>query len=296
MIFLGEGKVDKGNDSSIQSLYMREIGKIPLLSEEEEKDLFKRLVDGDLSVKKRIVEANLRLVVSIIAKVFCGEYRMGFLDLVQEGNMGLLRAVEKFDPTLGWRFSTYATLWIRQHVFRAVANKARSIRVPVHMHEQIIKCIKLEREYTLETGKTFSSKDIAERLGVPLEKADLIRESSGAILSLETPASDETESSLGDLLPDKNFPDPEELAFSSVLAEEVREVLETLSPREREVLARHYGLMGHEEETLGDIGAFFGISKERVRQIKDAALSKIKHRPDTETRFQDFLPKIRKSG
>ena len=256
-------------------MYLKEIGKVPLLSAEEEIELAKRMEDGDEEAKKRLCEANLRLVVSI-AKRYVGR-GMLFLDLIQEGNLGLIKAVDKFDYRKGYKFSTYATWWIRQAITRALADQARTIRIPVHMVESITKVKKVSSQILHETGQEASPEEIAKKLEMPLEKVLEIMRIAQDPVSLETPVGEEEDSHLGDFIPDDQAPSPDEAASNAMLKEQLNEVLSTLTEREAKVMRMRSGLENGRQQTLEDVGKALGVTRERIRQIEAKALRKLKH-------------------
>ena len=267
-------------------MYLKEIGKVPLLSAEEEIDLAKRMADGDEAAKKKMAEANLRLVVSI-AKRYVGR-GMLFLDLIQEGNLGLIKAVEKFDYTKGYKFSTYATWWIRQAITRAIADQARTIRIPVHMVETINKVMRISRQLLQELGHDPSPEEIAEEMKIPVEKVRDILKIAQEPISLETPIGEEEDSHLGDFIPDEDASEPAEAASYTLLKEQLSEVLSTLTPREEKVLRLRFGLEDGRTRTLEEVGKEFNVTRERIRQIEAKALRKLRH-PSRSKRLKDFL-------
>ncbi|MBR5371425.1 MAG: RNA polymerase sigma factor RpoD [Oscillospiraceae bacterium] len=264
------------NDDSVK-IYLKDIGKVPLLTSDEEVELAKTLADNphDERARIRLAEANLRLVVSI-AKKYVGR-GMQFLDLIQEGNMGLLKAVDKFDYTKGYKFSTYATWWIRQAITRALADQARTIRIPVHMVESITKVKKISSQILHETGQEASPEDIALKLEMPLEKVLEIMRIAQDPVSLETPVGEEEDSHLGDFIPDDQAPSPDDAASNAMLKEQLDEVLSTLTDREAKVMRMRYGLENGKQQTLEDVGKALGVTRERIRQIEAKALRKLKH-------------------
>ncbi|MDO5100953.1 MAG: RNA polymerase sigma factor RpoD [Eubacteriales bacterium] len=266
-------------------MYLKEIGKVPLLSGEEEIELARRMEKGDEAAKKRLAEANLRLVVSI-AKRYVGR-GMLFLDLIQEGNLGLIKAVEKFDYRKGYKFSTYATWWIRQAITRAIADQARTIRIPVHMVETINKLIRISRQLLQELGREPSPEEIAAEMGQPVEKVREILKISQEPVSLETPIGEEEDSHLGDFIQDDNVPVPVDAAAFTLLKEELANVLETLTEREREVLELRFGLKDGKARTLEEVGKVFKVTRERIRQIEAKALRKLRN-PSRSKKLKDF--------
>ena len=267
-------------------MYLKEIGKVPLLTAEEEIELAKRMENGDEDAKKRLAEANLRLVVSI-AKRYVGR-GMLFLDLIQEGNLGLIKAVEKFDYTKGYKFSTYATWWIRQAITRAIADQARTIRIPVHMVETINKTIRVSRQLLQELGHDPSAEEIAAEMDMPVEKVRDILKIAQEPVSLETPIGEEEDSHLGDFIPDEDASEPSEAASFSLLREQLEEVLETLAPREKKVLELRFGIVDGRTRTLEEVGKEFNVTRERIRQIEAKALRKLRH-PSRSKKLRDFL-------
>jgi len=267
-------------------MYLKEIGRVPLLTPEEEIELAKRMEQGDEEAKRRLAEANLRLVVSI-AKRYVGR-GMLFLDLIQEGNLGLIKAVEKFDYRKGYKFSTYATWWIRQAITRAIADQARTIRIPVHMVETINKLIRVSRQLLQELGREPSPEEIAEAMDVPVEKVREIMKIAQEPVSLETPIGQEEDSHLGDFIEDEDAPAPAEAASYHLLKEQLEEVLSTLTPREEKVLRLRFGLEDGRARTLEEVGQEFGVTRERIRQIEAKALRKLRH-PSRSKKLKDFL-------
>ncbi|MDI3481130.1 MAG: polymerase primary sigma factor [Tepidanaerobacteraceae bacterium] len=267
-------------------MYLKEIGKVPLLSAEEEIELSKRIEKGDKEAKRRLAEANLRLVVSI-AKKYVGR-GMLFLDLIQEGNLGLMKAVEKFDYRKGYKFSTYATWWIRQAITRAIADQARTIRIPVHMVETINKLIRVQRQLLQELGREPLPEEIAEEMEMPVEKVREIMKISQEPVSLETPIGEEEDSHLGDFIPDEDAQAPADAAAYLLLKEQLEDVLETLTPREEKVLRLRFGLDDGKPRTLEEVGQVFGVTRERIRQIEAKALRKLRH-PSRSKKLKDFL-------
>ena len=267
-------------------VYLKEIGRVPLLSAEEEVELAIRMSEGDVAAKKRLSEANLRLVVSI-AKRYVGR-GMQFLDLIQEGNLGLIKAVEKFDHTKGFKFSTYATWWIRQAITRAIADQARTIRIPVHMVETINKVKKVNSQLLHENGHEPTNEQIAEKLEMPVEKVREIMRVAQEPVSLETPIGEEEDSHLGDFIPDEDAPAPSDVASHTMLKEQLAEVLSTLTPREEKVLRLRFGLEDGRSRTLEEVGKEFNVTRERIRQIETKALRKLRH-PSRSKKLKDFL-------
>lgn len=265
-------------------MYLREIGKVSLLTATEEVELAKRMEKGDTEAKKRLIDANLRLVVSI-AKKYIGR-GMLFLDLIQEGNLGLIRAVEKFDYRRGFKFSTYATWWIRQAITRAIADQARTIRVPVHMVETINKMVRMSRLLVQELGREPSDEEIAKKMGIEPSRVEEIRRISQLPVSLETPIGEEEDSQLGDFIEDHDLPSPDEAAAGHLLHEQIEDMLSTLSEREREVLHFRFGLEDGHSYTLEEVGKKFNVTRERIRQIEAKALRKLRQ---PSKRLKDFL-------
>jgi len=267
-------------------MYLKEIGKVPLLSAEEEVELAKRMEQGDEYAKQKLCEANLRLVVSI-AKKYVGR-GMLFLDLIQEGNLGLIKAVDKFDYTKGYKFSTYATWWIRQAITRSIADQARTIRIPVHMVETINKLIRVSRQLLQENGREPTPDEIAEEMGITVEKVREILKIAQEPVSLETPIGEEEDSHLGDFIPDEDAPAPAEAAAFSMLKEQLVEVLNTLTEREQKVLKLRFGLEDGRARTLEEVGKEFDVTRERIRQIEAKALRKLRH-PTRSKKLKDYL-------
>ncbi|MGI6561164.1 MAG: RNA polymerase sigma factor RpoD [Clostridia bacterium] len=267
-------------------MYLKEIGKVDLLTAEEEVELAKGMEKGDEECKRRLAEANLRLVVSI-AKRYVGR-GMQFLDLIQEGNLGLIKAVEKFDYRKGYKFSTYATWWIRQAITRAIADQARTIRIPVHMVETINKLIRVSRQLVQELGRDPKPEEIAEEMDIPVEKVREIMKISQEPVSLETPIGEEEDSHLGDFIPDDDAPAPAEAAAHILLKEQLNDVLDTLTPREEKVLRLRFGLDDGRARTLEEVGREFRVTRERIRQIEAKALRKLRH-PSRSKKLKDYL-------
>ncbi len=267
-------------------MYLKEIGKVPLLSAEEEIELAKKMEDGDEEAKKKLAEANLRLVVSI-AKRYVGR-GMLFLDLIQEGNLGLIKAVEKFDYRKGYKFSTYATWWIRQAITRAIADQARTIRIPVHMVETINKLIRVSRQLLQELGREPLPEEIAEEMDIPVERVREILKISQEPVSLETPIGEEEDSHLGDFIQDENVPVPAEAAAFTLLKEQLVDVLGTLTEREQKVLRLRFGLDDGRARTLEEVGKEFKVTRERIRQIEAKALRKLRH-PSRSKKLKDYM-------
>ncbi|MBQ7718231.1 MAG: RNA polymerase sigma factor RpoD [Clostridia bacterium] len=267
-------------------MYLKEIGKVPLLTAEEEFELARAMAEGDEIAKKRLTEANLRLVVSI-AKRYVGR-GMLFLDLIQEGNLGLIKAVEKFDYDKGYKFSTYATWWIRQAITRAIADQARTIRIPVHMVETINKLIRVSRQLLQELGRDPRPEEIAKEMNMSIDKVREIMKIAQEPVSLETPIGEEEDSHLGDFIPDDDAPAPSELASFMLLKEQLMGVLDTLTAREEKVLRLRFGLDDGRPRTLEEVGNVFGVTRERIRQIEAKALRKLRH-PSRSKKLKDFL-------
>ncbi len=267
-------------------MYLKEIGKVPLLSADEEVELAKKMEEGDAESKKRLAEANLRLVVSI-AKRYVGR-GMLFLDLIQEGNLGLIKAVEKFDYRKGYKFSTYATWWIRQAITRAIADQARTIRIPVHMVETINKLIRVQRQLLQELGREPYPEEIAKEMQLPVDRVREIQKISQEPVSLETPIGEEEDSHLGDFIQDDNVPVPAEAAAFTLLKEQLTEVLDTLTEREQKVLRLRFGLDDGRARTLEEVGKEFDVTRERIRQIEAKALRKLRH-PSRSRKLKDYL-------
>ena len=267
-------------------MYLKEIGKIPLLSADEERILAENMEAGDIEAKKKLAETNLRLVVSI-AKRYVGR-GMQFLDLIQEGNMGLMKAVEKFDFRRGFKFSTYATWWIRQAITRSIADQARTIRIPVHMVETMNKLVRIERQLVQELGREPTNEEISEHMGIEVDKVNEIRKIAQEPVSLETPIGEEDDSHLGDFIEDETAIAPDEAANFSMLKEQLNQVLSTLSDREKKVLELRFGLNDGTPRTLEEVGKEFEVTRERIRQIEAKALRKLKH-PSRSQKLKDFL-------
>lgn len=268
-------------------MYLKDIGKVPLLSAEEERDLARRVMDGDEYAKKKLCESNLRLVVSV-AKKYVGKTSMSFLDLIQEGNMGLLRAVDKFDYTKGFKFSTYATWWIRQAITRAMADQSRTIRIPVHMVETINKYVKVNRTLMQKLGREPTIDEIAKELGTTPEKVMEIQKTAQDPISLETPMGEEDDGKMADVIEDETAKSPIEYATQSLLREQLLAVIDTLTPREQEVIRQRYGLLDGKQKTLEEVGKEFSVTRERIRQIEAKALKKLKN-PNRSKRLIDFV-------
>jgi len=270
-------------------LYLQEIGRIPLLTREQEVELAKRVAAGDKAARDALISANLRLVVSI-AKKYIGR-GLSFLDLIQEGNLGLMKAVEKFDWTKGYKFSTYATWWIRQAITRAIADQARTIRIPVHMIETVRELQRVKKELIQEKGEVPDPETLAQELGMPLEKVKRVENVSQFTSSLERPIGEDEEDSLGDLIPDEHAPSPTKEAYKQFMMEELEKALSQLSPREREILILRYGIKDGHPRTLKEVAGEFNITRERVRQIELKALDKLKHptRKEELKKFRQLL-------
>lgn len=290
-----ESKEENGGGSSTEQnitiddpvkVYLKEIGRVPLLTSEEEVELAIRISDGDVQAKQRLSEANLRLVVSI-AKRYLGR-GMQFLDLIQEGNLGLIKAVEKFDYTKGFKFSTYATWWIRQAITRAIADQARTIRIPVHMVETINKVKKVQSQLLHQNGHEPSPDEIAEEIDMPVDKVREIMRVAQEPVSLETPIGEEEDSHLGDFIPDNDAPAPADAASHTMLREQLSDVLSTLTPREEKVLRLRFGLEDGRSRTLEEVGKEFNVTRERIRQIEAKALRKLRH-PSRSRKLKDYL-------
>lgn len=283
---IGAGDDKGANVDDPVKVYLKEIGRVPLLTPEEEIELAIRIADDDKKAKQRLAEANLRLVVSI-AKRYVGR-GMHFLDLIQEGNLGLIKAVDKFDYTKGFKFSTYATWWIRQAITRAIADQARTIRIPVHMVETINKVKKTNSQLLHENGRDPTAEEIAQRLDMPVEKVREILRVAQEPVSLETPIGEEEDSHLGDFIPDDDAPAPADAASMMLLKEQLNDVLKTLTPREAQVLRLRFGLEGGHPHTLEEVGAIFNVTRERIRQIEVKALRKLRH-PSRSKKLKDFV-------
>ena len=289
-----ELKLDEITDTSYEGIsvddpvrmYLREIGKIPLLTFDEELELAKRILEGDEEAKQKLAESNLRLVVSI-AKKYVGR-GMLFLDLIQEGNMGLIKAVEKFDYTKGFKFSTYATWWIRQAITRAIADQARTIRIPVHMVETINKLIRTSRHLLQQLGREPTPEEIAKEMEIPVEKVVEIQKIAQDPVSLETPIGEEEDSHLGDFIQDEDSPAPHDAASYTLLKEQLEEVMNTLTPREAKVLKLRFGLEDGKSRTLEEVGKEFNVTRERIRQIEAKALRKLRH-PSRSKKLRDYM-------
>ena len=266
--------------------YLKEIGNYPLLTLKEEQELGRKIKLGDTRAKEKLIQSNLRLVVSI-SKKYVGR-GMEFLDLIQEGNLGLLKAVEKYDPELGYKFSTYATWWIRQAITRAIADQARTIRIPVHMVETINKLVRVQRQLLQELGREPSPEEIAETMDIPVERVREIQKISQEPVSLETPIGEEEDSHLGDFIQDDNVPVPAEAAASTLLKEQLVEVLGTLTDREQKVLRLRFGMDDGRARTLEEVGKEFNVTRERIRQIEAKALRKLRH-PSRSRKLKDYL-------
>ena len=279
--------LESSTDDSVK-MYLKDIGSVPLLNPDEEKDLARRMAEGDEYAKNRLSEANLRLVVSI-AKRYVGR-GMQFLDLIQEGNLGLMKAVEKFDYTKGFKFSTYATWWIRQSITRAIADQARTIRIPVHMVETINKTGRVQRQLLQTLGREPTPAEIAEVMGIPVEKVIEIQKIAQDPVSLETPIGEEEDSHLGDFLEDDKAASPADKAEAKMLKEQLLQVLDTLTPRENEVIRKRYGIDDARPKTLEEGGKEFNVTRERIRQIEAKALRKLRH-PNRTKRLKDFISK-----
>ena len=267
-------------------MYLKEIGRVPLLTSDQEIDIAKRMADGDEEAKQQLAEANLRLVVSV-AKRYVGR-GMQFLDLIQEGNLGLIKAVDKFDYHKGYKFSTYATWWIRQAITRAIADQARTIRIPVHMVETINKLIRVSRQLLQEKGREPQPEEVAEAMGISVEKVREIIKIAQEPVSLETPIGEEEDSHLGDFIQDDDAPPPAEAASFTLMKEQLMGVLDTLTPREKKVLSLRFGLEDGRQRTLEEVGQEFNVTRERIRQIEAKALRKLRH-PSRSKKLKDYL-------
>lgn len=281
-----ENPVRGGNVDDPVRMYLKEIGKIPLLEADEEVAIAKRMEEGDELAKRELAEANLRLVVSI-AKRYVGR-GMSFLDLIQEGNLGLMKAVDKFDYKKGFKFSTYATWWIRQAITRAIADQARTIRIPVHMVETINKLVRVQRQLVQDLGRDPQPEEIAEEMGITVEKVREIQKIAQEPVSLETPIGEEEDSHLGDFIPDDDILSPQEAATFTLLKEQLGDVLTTLTEREKQVLTLRFGLEDGRARTLEEVGKEFDVTRERIRQIEAKALRKLRH-PSRSKKLKDFL-------
>ena len=268
-------------------MYLKDIGKVPLLSSDEERDLAKRVMEGDQYAKDKLTESNLRLVVSV-AKKYVGKTSMSFLDLIQEGNMGLLRAVDKFDYTKGFKFSTYATWWIRQAITRAMADQSRTIRIPVHMVETINKYVKINRTLMQKLGRDPTIEEVAKEMGITPEKVMEIQKTAQDPISLETPMGEEDDGKMADVIVDESAKSPIEFATQSLLREQLLAVIDTLTPREQEVIRQRYGLLDGKQKTLEEVGREFHVTRERIRQIEAKALKKLKN-PTRSKKLADFV-------
>lgn len=267
-------------------MYLKDIGKVPLLTSEEEVEYAKRMATGDIEARKKLSEANLRLVVSI-AKKYVGRTSMQFLDLIQEGNLGLLKAVEKFDYTKGFRFSTYATWWIRQSITRAIADQARTIRIPVHMVETINKLIRVSRQLLQTLGRDPTASEIAEKMGISEARVNEIKKIAQDPISLENPVGEEDDSKIGDFVEDESIKSPVETAAQLILKEQLMAAIDTLTPREQKVIRLRYGLDDSHPRTLEEVGKEFAVTRERIRQIEAKALRKLRH-PNRSRKLEDF--------
>ena len=279
--------IDATTDDSVK-MYLKDIGQVPLLQSDEEKELAQRMSEGDVAAKNRLSEANLRLVVSI-AKRYVGR-GLQFLDLIQEGNLGLMKAVEKFDYTKGFKFSTYATWWIKQSITRAIADQARTIRIPVHMVETINKTGRVSRQLLQTLGREPTTAEIAEKMGITEEKVIEIQKIAQDPVSLEKPIGEEEDSHLGDFIEDNTSASPAEKAETRMLKEHLLEVLSTLTPRENEVIRKRYGLDDSRPKTLEEVGREFNVTRERIRQIEAKALRKLRH-PNRTKKLKDYIGK-----
>lgn len=268
-------------------MYLKDIGKVPLLSLDEERELAKKVMEGDEYAKKKLCESNLRLVVSV-AKKYVGKTSMSFLDLIQEGNMGLLRAVDKFDYTKGFKFSTYATWWIRQAITRAMADQSRTIRIPVHMVETINKYVKVSRTLMQKLGREPTIDEIAKEMGLSVEKVMEIQKTAQDPISLETPMGEEDDGKMADVIEDESAKSPIEFTTQTLLREQLLAVIDTLTPREQEVIRQRYGLLDGKQKTLEEVGKEFSVTRERIRQIEAKALKKLKN-PNRSKKLIDFV-------
>ena len=278
-----EGEINV--DDSVR-MYLKEIGKVPLLSADQEQDLAKRMLDGDESAKEVLIESNLRLVVSIAKKYM--NRGLALLDLIQEGNLGLIKAVDKFDYSMGYKFSTYATWWIRQAISRAIADQARTIRIPVHMVETINKLNRIERQLIQELGREPDVKELAEKMDMPEEKIREIQKISQDPVSIDKPVGEEEDSHLGDFIAGDDSASPDEVTARGLLKEELIETLKTLSEREAQVLRRRFGLDDGRQRTLEEVGKEFGVTRERIRQIEAKAIRKLRH-PSRSKKLKDYV-------
>lgn len=285
-IDLGDSITDTSGLSDSVRMYLKEMGKYPLMTAEQEVECAKRIEKGDVSAREELAEANLRLVVSI-AKKYVGR-GMSFLDLIQEGNIGLMKAVERFDYRKGYKFSTYATWWIKQAITRAIADQARTIRIPVHMVDTINKVMRAQRELLNELGREPEAEEVAERMGITAEKVNEVLKLAQEPVSLETPIGEEEDSHLGDFIQDEHIATPVQAATNTLLREKLIEVMDSLSDREKKVLIMRYGLDDGKERTLEEVGKEFNVTRERIRQIEAKALWKIKH-PNKSRKLRDFL-------
>ncbi len=267
-------------------MYLKDIGRVPLLTPEEERTIARKVAEGDQEARDALITANLRLVVSI-AKRYTGR-GMSFLDLIQEGNLGLLKAVEKFDHEKGFKFSTYATWWIRQAITRSIADQARTIRIPVHMVETINKLIRVSRQLVQRLGREPSAEEIAAEMEIPSQRVEEIQRIAQEPVSLETPIGEEEDSQLGDFIEDKDLPSPEDAAASQILREQLDEMLGDLTDREKEVIRLRFGIEDGHAHTLEEVGRRFGVTRERIRQIEAKALRKLRH-PSRSKKLKDFL-------
>ena len=266
-------------------MYLKQMAQVPLLTREQEVEIFKRIENGDSNAESEIVEANLRLVVSIAKKYI--NRGVSFLDLIQEGNMGLMKAVEKFEYRRGYKFSTYATWWIRQGITRSVANQSRTVRIPIHMISTISKVIRIQKQLVQEYGREATPAEIAEEINLPMDRVRDVLKMAQQPISLHSPIGDSGNASFGDLIEDKSAENPMEEASSSVLKDKISEVLSTLTDREREVLEQRFGLKDGYSRTLEDVGSQFGLTRERIRQIEAKALRKMRH-PSRKKKLEDF--------